>query len=110
MQSIDIIFGDTDAVPHGKGTFGSRSLGAAGTALIRCFDIIISRARLIAAWTFECSPQDVTFDAGVFRVAGTNRSLDLKTIAKLAYTPGKIPPAAEVGRSEEHTSELQSLM
>src|SRR5262247_3033521 len=53
IEKIEIIEGDTDAVPHGTGTFGSRSIAVAGCALDRAADKIIAKGKLIAAHLLE---------------------------------------------------------
>ena len=35
IEKIEIVEGDTDVVPHGTGTFGSRSIAIGGSALDR---------------------------------------------------------------------------
>ena len=35
VEKIEVVEGDTDAVPHGTGTFGSRSIAVGGSALDR---------------------------------------------------------------------------
>ena len=52
---------DTDLVPYGTGTFGSRSIAVGGSALDRAADKIIAKAKLIAAHMLEASATDMTF-------------------------------------------------
>src|SRR5262249_25751176 len=56
IEKIEIIEGDTDAVPHGTGTFGSRSIAVGGCALDRAADKIITKGKLIAAHLLDAAP------------------------------------------------------
>ena len=49
FDAVRFVQGDTDAVLHGTGTFGSRSSGLAGVAIVRCAAKIIDKGRRIAA-------------------------------------------------------------
>ncbi len=73
MDDVTVIHGDTDAVPRGQGTMGSRSLQAGGVAVARAADEVVKKAREIAAELLEAAVDDVEFDpaAQSFNVAGT---------------------------------------
>ena len=49
VEKITVIEGDTDLVPYGTGTFGSRSIAVGGCALHRAAGKIIAKGKLIAA-------------------------------------------------------------
>ncbi|MCC1494544.1 xanthine dehydrogenase family protein molybdopterin-binding subunit [Cognatishimia sp. F0-27] len=66
-EAIDFVNGDTGTVPDGTGTFGSRSLTAAGTALWQAMSDAIETARPTAAKMLNCAPDDVTFADTRFR-------------------------------------------
>ncbi|WP_291296154.1 xanthine dehydrogenase family protein molybdopterin-binding subunit [Elioraea sp.] len=97
FDRVRVVFGDTDLVPHGRGTFGSRSLVVAGSAMVRAADRIIARGRRIAAHLLEAAEADIAFDSGTFRVAGTDRALRIEDVARAAYTAGKLPKGEEMG-------------
>ena len=73
MDKIDVIHGDTDLVPVGVGTFGSRSLQLGGTAVHEAAGEVVDRARKLAADLLEANVDDVVLDKvdGRFHVAGT---------------------------------------
>jgi len=73
MSAIRVVHGDTDQVPEGTGTFGSRSLQIGGTAILKAAEAVAERARHVAAELLEASPDDVVLDRerGVFHVTGT---------------------------------------
>lgn len=71
MDKITVRHGDTDEVPRGGGTGGSKSLQLGGSAVVLASDAVIDRAKSAAADLLEANPDDVVLDAGRFHVAGT---------------------------------------
>jgi carbon-monoxide dehydrogenase large subunit len=73
IDAVTVMAGDTDAVPSGVGTFGSRSLQLGGMAVVVAAREVSARAREIAASLLEANPDDVVVDdeRGQFHVAGT---------------------------------------
>jgi carbon-monoxide dehydrogenase large subunit len=73
MARIEIVANDTDLIPRGGGTFGSRSLQAAGLAVHEASIQMVERARSLAAELLEANVDDVVLDKtnGAFHVAGT---------------------------------------
>jgi aerobic carbon-monoxide dehydrogenase large subunit len=82
---------------------GSRSMAIAGTALVIAAEKIVAKGRKIAAHLLEAAEPDVEFAAGKFQVAGTDRSVTLKEVAKAAYEPEKLPKGLEPGLNESGT-------
>jgi carbon-monoxide dehydrogenase large subunit len=100
FDQISIVYGDTDKVHHGKGTFGSRSISVGGAALLRASEKIIDKAQRIAAHLLETAEADIRFDDGNFIVEGTDRSISLTDVAKAAYAPARMPTGMEIGLAE----------
>jgi carbon-monoxide dehydrogenase large subunit len=92
--------GDTDDLPYGKGNGGSGALCIGGSAVSIAVDKVIERAKRIAAELLEAAVVDVTFDAGRFTIAGTDRSIDLAAVAHAVHDPAHIPPGEEGGLVE----------
>ena len=97
MRYVD---GDTDLVAYGMGTMGSRSTVIGGTALSLAADKIVAKAKRIAAHLLEVSEADLVFAAGGFTVAGTDRALSIKEVARAAFVPAKLPRGLEPGLFE----------
>ncbi len=91
MDQVEIVHGDTDKIPFGMGTYGSRSLAVGGSAMVKAMDKIIAKGRKIAAHLMEASVEDVEFKSGVFTVAGTDKSKTLTDISLTAYVPHNYP-------------------
>ena len=94
---MTLIYGDTDKVFHGRGTFGSRSLSVGGGALKLAADRIIEKGKKIAGHLLEASALDIEFADGKFTVAGTDKSIDLIAVAKASYNLQRMPPEIEMG-------------
>ena len=77
IESIEIVHGDTDKIPYGMGTYGSRSLAVGGSAIVKAMDKVVAKGRKIAAHLLEAAEADVEFKDGNFTVAGTDRSKTL---------------------------------
>ena len=91
VEKIEVVEGDTDAVPQGTGTFGSRSIAVGGSALDRAADKIIAKGKLIAAHLLEAAAGDVDFADGAFVIAGTDRRVSFAAVAQAAYVPHNFP-------------------
>jgi carbon-monoxide dehydrogenase large subunit len=100
FADISIVYGDTETIGHGKGTFGSRSICVGGAALKRASEKIVERGRQIAAHLLEAAEADIGFDDGAFAVSGTDRTVTLKEVAKAAYLPARLPAGMEIGLDE----------
>lgn len=75
-----LVSGDTDAVENGIGTFGSRSVGAAGSALSGACADALDELRPHAARLLNCMPDTLEFADGTFLVLGTNKRMTLQTL------------------------------
>jgi aerobic carbon-monoxide dehydrogenase large subunit len=91
LARIEIAEGDTDQVPFGTGTFGSRSIAVGGSALDRAAMKVIAKGKLIAAHLLEAQPDDIVFADGWFAIAGTDRRVHLDGVARAAHVPGNYP-------------------
>ncbi len=91
MASVEIIEGDTDQVPYGSGTFGSRSIAVGGSALDVAARKVIEKAKMIAAHLLEASAGDIAFAGGEFSVAGTDRKVTWREVANAAHRPSSYP-------------------
>ncbi|MGO4126482.1 xanthine dehydrogenase family protein molybdopterin-binding subunit [Inquilinus sp. YAF38] len=91
FEDVDIVFGDTDKVQFGMGTYGSRSLVVGGAALCKASDKVIAKGRKIAAHLLEAGEQDIVFELGAFSLVGTDRKKSFEDIALAAYVPHDYP-------------------
>ena len=85
-ELIKVVHGDTDRAPYGWGTFASRSLVISGGATLIAARKVRAKLIKIAGTLLEAAEHDIVLDAGAARVAGTDRSLPIATLARQAYT------------------------
>jgi len=73
MADIEIVHGDTDEIPQGGITGGSRSVQLAGSAMWQSSLALVEQAKKIAAELLEASEGDLSLDtsSGLFHVLGT---------------------------------------
>ncbi|MDA2926828.1 xanthine dehydrogenase family protein molybdopterin-binding subunit [Acidobacteria bacterium AH-259-G07] len=99
-DNVEVIHGDTDQVPFGWGTYGSRSAAVGGSAIAVSADKVIEKGRQIAAHLLEASEEDVVFEEGKFFVRGApDKSQTLNDIALQAHLAHNLPPGVEPGLS-----------
>lgn len=107
FEKIKIVQGDSDRIKAGGGTGGSRSLTAQGAAINDAADVVIERGKAFAAQVFETAAADIQFNDGTFRVAGTDRAIE---ILELAAKARALAPAMgmEGGLDAEATTTLSA--
>jgi len=97
MDDVNVIHGDTENVPFGMGTYGSRSLAVCGSAIMKSVDKVKEKGARIAAHKLECSPEDLEFANGSWNVKGTEKSVGFGDVALTAYVPHDYPENEEPG-------------
>jgi aerobic carbon-monoxide dehydrogenase large subunit len=102
-HQVRYVDGDTDRVAFGMGTMGSRSTVIGGTALWMAADKVVAKGRKIAARMLEAAEEDLKFADGTFTVAGTDRAVALKDVARAAFQPAALPKGLEPGLYETGT-------
>jgi len=79
-ERIEIVQGDSD-VAQGFGSMASRSLYIGGSAMLTASKQTIETGCQLASDALEAPAQDITYEAGRFRVAGTDLGVDLGELA-----------------------------
>jgi aerobic carbon-monoxide dehydrogenase large subunit len=92
MDQIKLVNSDTDLVPRGSGTLGSRSLQTAGSAIFLASTEVLSRGQKIAAHLLEAAAEDIVAEGGSLHVAGTpTKSISWGEIAIASRDASKLP-------------------
>lgn len=109
-DTIHVVQGDTDRVGYGSGSGGSRTATVAGTAIYHASLKLVEKGRHIAAQLLEASVEDIEFESGRFRVAGTDRDVTIQQVARAAFDDSKVPPDMELGfdASYHHSAKAYS--
>jgi carbon-monoxide dehydrogenase large subunit len=108
-EKIRIRQGDTDTIPVGGGTGGARSLYSEGQAIFATTDTVITKGKQAAAEMLEAAPADIAFADGRFSIVGTDRGVDILSLAanqrQRAAKGGTVTllDAAEVANIDFHT-------
>ena len=101
MDRIDVIEGDSDQIPAGTGTFGSRSTIVGGNAIAQSAHQVRAKARRLAAHLLEVAPEDVRYTNETFTAdgnGGSDRSIDFEEVAGAAHgwsVPDGMSPGLE---------------
>ena len=101
IDQVEVVHGDTGAIPFGMGTYGSRSASVGGTALHMSVNKIKEKAKKIAAHLLEASAGDIEYTGGQFQVRGApGKAVPWGAVALTAYVPHNYPEGLEPGLEE----------
>jgi len=98
FEDVEVVHGDTSVTPFGMGTYGSRTLSVAGSAIAVASRKVVEKAKKIAAALLEAKEEDVVFESGKLYVRGVPAKY--KTIQQVAlesYTAENLPAGVEPG-------------
>jgi carbon-monoxide dehydrogenase large subunit len=98
FEDVEIVHGDTAAIPFGMGTYGSRSAAVGGAAIYSAIEKIKEKGKKIAAHLLEASEADIEYQEGKFGVRGSpGRSKAFGEVALMAYLAHNLPKGLEPG-------------
>ena len=83
--------GDTGKIASGGGHGGSRSLKIAGSALFNAAGEVRAKGVKAAAHVLDGAESEIEFGDGLFRVAGTNRQIDILELEEALRTRDDLP-------------------
>lgn len=91
LERVRVFEGDTDIVPIGGGSHSGRSMRMAGVVMGKASELVLAKAKRIAAHMLETDVDDMTFAEGAFTVRGTDRSIGLFELARAAHERNSLP-------------------
>ena len=91
FEKVRLIQGDSDVVPAGGGTGGSRSSQMGGVAVARASELVLAKAKRLAAHLLEVAEGDIEHEGEVFRIAGTDRTTSWAQLAEAQGIPDETP-------------------
>jgi carbon-monoxide dehydrogenase large subunit len=99
---IELRFGDSASSPGGVGTFGSRSVAQAGSAVALAADAMVGEGAGLAAHLLGVDVGAVALTAGGFvgSPEGGSEALSWPELAEAASDPARTPPARDPGPLE----------
>jgi len=105
FERIRLVQGDSDLLVTGGGTGGSRSAMLSGTAIAQASEKVIESGKQIAAHVLEASAEDIEFHGGRFVIAGTDRAIDVMTLAKRLRDGLTLPAGVPTTLDVTHVTE-----
>ena len=99
---VNVVHGDTLAVPYGIGTFGSRATAVGGTAAFLATQKLKVKMATLAAHLLGCKPSDITIGRGRLSAKGGKKSISFGELVMSAYTARNIPAGFEPGMEATH--------
>jgi carbon-monoxide dehydrogenase large subunit len=82
FKNVEVITGDSAAIPHGVGTFASRVMVTAGNAIAQASEQLRHKALELAANKLECRSEDLDLVNGEIVVKGTpEKKITLRSLA-----------------------------
>lgn len=100
FDKIVVHQGDTDELPTGGGTGGSRSIPLGGVSIARASETLADKMRKLAADELEASAGDIELVDGEARIVGTDRKITYGDLAKAAKSPEDVRADADVKQDE----------
>lgn len=92
--------GDTDILPAGEGTGGSRSLTMAGMAFDEAVAQLVASGKALAAAHLKVDENELVYEDGAFLLPGTNKYLSLFDVAGMNEEPKSLVAVGRV--NHEH--------
>jgi carbon-monoxide dehydrogenase large subunit len=92
LDDIQVLHGDSAVVAHGTGTYASRSAVLAGGAATLAARLLKEKVLRAASHLLEAAVADLDAADGRVVVAGTDRTMSFREIAKAVYSEmGRLP-------------------
>ena len=102
-NDVEVIHGDTDSAPHGRDTYGSRSVALGGVAVHVAAERVVDKAKKIAAHMLEASEDDIEFEGGTFSVAGSpDQNVTMVDVSGAAWAANDLPEGMEPGLTADY--------
>jgi carbon-monoxide dehydrogenase large subunit len=96
FEDVRVLHGDTQVVPRGFDTYGSRSVAVGGPAIVSACDKVVEKARVIAAGMIEASADDLEWSPGRFAVRGDpEKGVTIGEIALATFAAHNMPEGVE---------------
>jgi aerobic carbon-monoxide dehydrogenase large subunit len=103
VEDIEVIHGDTSAIPMGWGTYGSRSTAVGGTAIYKATQKVVEKAKKLAAHLLEANPDDIVHEKGKYYVQGSPGKVQtIQDIALMANVAWNLPEGMDPGLEESN--------
>ncbi len=93
LEEISVVCGDTDLSPYGLGAWGGRGAIVTSGSVVKAAEIVVAKAKLIAAALLEADPEDIVITGGKLHVRGSDEpSVTMRDVAIAAYVRTELLP------------------
>jgi carbon-monoxide dehydrogenase large subunit len=104
LDAVTLVTGDTDSAPYSAyGTAASRSIAVGGGAAVVASRELADKIRRIAAEHLEANPADIELGDGTATVVGSQVSVPIAELAKLAWRGLGLPDGDVPGLTAAHS-------
>lgn len=94
---VDILQGDSQLIPTGQGTNGSRSMAIGGSSMIRSTEALLAAGQAMAALMLDVASGDLHFADGKFSTADGSASVSLADVAAASFDDRLRPAGVQPG-------------
>jgi carbon-monoxide dehydrogenase large subunit len=105
FEKIRLVQGDSDQLPMGGGSGGSKSLMHTGTAIVEAAVKVIDQGKQIASHVLEASAADIEYKNGRFVIAGTDQSIGIMELAEKIGGGLNLPEGIPTSLDVRHISD-----
>jgi aerobic carbon-monoxide dehydrogenase large subunit len=98
IEDIVVLHGDTAVAPYGRDTYGSRATAVGGSALVRCTERVIAKAKTLAGILLQAPADSVVLENGRFSSPATpDKQLGWSDVTAEAYLAKNLSAGIEPG-------------
>jgi aerobic carbon-monoxide dehydrogenase large subunit len=95
VEDVSVVQGDSALIAGSTGTYASRSMVLAGGAATLAAQAVREKVLNAASHLLEASAADLVAEGAIISVAGTDRSITFREVARAVYSEmGRLPPDA----------------
>jgi carbon-monoxide dehydrogenase large subunit len=98
LNQIKILHSDTEGVPYGQGSYGSRSFSVEGAVVYKAAQMIKEKACRVAAHMFQVPVEEIVYEDGKLYPRGAaDRAKTFREAAMALWLAWDLPPGMEPG-------------
>lgn len=88
LEDVQVVWGDTDIIGEGFGTYGSRTLTLAGNAALIASKRLIENLKRYTASVMNADVEEIEYSNGTFKNKRSGQTLTLRQLAETAMSLG----------------------
>jgi len=104
IEDVEVLWGDTELLPQGYLTAGSRTLTVGGSAVYEASVKLLDKLKRVVSERFGVSLDEIEYKEGKFINKRNGESMDLGKVAREALKMGVMPEETSVYVMKEYTT------